>query len=132
MLRRPPRTTGTDPLLPYATLFRSEPAQLRGQARAGFGARLQQFGQVQRVGEQAGAAGLGQARCSGVAIAIVEILPVEEGHQRRQRAAMLPCPAGGLEARLPGRSEEHTSELQSLMRISYAVLCLKKKTHNKQ
>src|SRR3546814_4146850 len=131
MLRRPPRTTGTDPLLPYATLFRSEPAQLRGQARAGFGARLQQFGQVQRVGEQAGAAGLGQARCSGVAIAIVEILPVEEGHQRRQRAALLPCPAGGLEARLPGRqrgsaarSEEHTSELPSLMSTSSAVFCL--------
>src|SRR3546814_1850291 len=83
-----------------------EPAQLRVQALAGFGARLQQFGQVQRVGEQAGAADLGQARCSGVAIAIVEILPVEEGHQRRQR------------------SEEHTSELQSLMRTPYAVFCL--------
>src|SRR3546814_10852705 len=89
-----------------------------------------QFGQVQRVGEQAGAADLGQARCSGVAIAIVEILPVEEGHQRRQRTALLPCPAGDLEARLPGRqrgsarSEEHTSELQSLMRISYADFCL--------
>src|SRR3546814_2855863 len=35
-------------------------------------------------------------------------------------------------ARLPGRSEEHTSELQSLMRISYAVFCLKKKKHHKQ
>src|SRR3546814_5243437 len=94
-----------------------------------------QFGQVQRVGEQAGAADLGQARCSGVAIAIVEILPVEEGHQRRQRTALLPCPAGDLEARLPGRqrrSEEHTSELQSLMRISYAVFCLQKKKTNNQ
>src|SRR3546814_21130966 len=103
--RRPPRSTRTATLVPSTMPFRA-------------------------VGARAGAADLGQARCSGVAIALGEILPVEEGHQRRQRTALLPCPGGDLEARLPGRqrgsarSEEHTSELQSLMRISYADFCL--------
>src|SRR3546814_2049948 len=43
---------------------------------------------------------------------------------------LVPLPEGVASSLLPGRSEEHTSELQSLMRISYAVLCMKKKKHN--
>src|SRR3546814_14004974 len=85
MIRRPPRSTRTDTLFPYTTLFRSP--RLRRFVRACAVASA-------RHGERAGAAG---PRC------------------RRPGA------------RLRHRSEEHTSELQSLMRISYAVFCLKKK-----
>src|SRR3546814_10858160 len=88
MIRRPPRSTRTDTLFPYTTLFRS-----------------QQTGRVQRpVGRQGF---IGRAlRC--------RVLPHALPRHRQGN-----------------RSEEHTSELQSLMRISYAVFCLKKKnTHN--
>src|SRR3546814_8253809 len=74
MIRRPPRSTRTDTLFPYTTLFRSSAADAAGPADIGVG------------------------------------FPATR------------CP--------PDRSEEHTSELQSLMRISYAVFCLKKKTNN--
>src|SRR3546814_6764572 len=86
MIRRPPRSTRTDTLFPYTTLFRS---RRLGGARPG------------RTGRMAG----GVDRASrGVAAA-----------------------AGGLaRKRATERSEEHTSELQSLMRLSYAVFCLKK------
>src|SRR3546814_7029309 len=77
MIRRPPRSTRTDTLFPYTTLFRSV------QARA----RLGHNGTQQGV-----------------------------GHLQNQLLILK-------------RSEEHTSELQSLMRISYAVFCLKKKKH---
>src|SRR3546814_6618600 len=87
MIRRPPRSTRTDTLFPYTTLFRS--ANLAGTYRAGGNVRLGADGD------------LGQQSIT------------EPDHQQRRR------------------SEEHTSELQSLMRISYAVFCLKKKTINK-
>src|SRR3546814_1345754 len=92
MIRQPPRSTRTDTLFPYTTLFRSGRAG-SPPGRAVFRPRAARL-----------AAGNG-------------ILPA-----RRQRRGQ---PAGG-RARA-GRSEEHTSELQSLMRISYAVFCLKKK-----
>src|SRR3546814_8598643 len=88
MIRRPPRSTRTDTLFPYTTLFRSQ-----------------------------------------IAAAWIGALAV---HDRRQRVDLVaidqhiePHQVGSLE-----RSEEHTSELQSLMRISYAVFCLKKKTNH--
>src|SRR3546814_5670204 len=96
MIRRPPRSTRTDTLVPYTTLFRSDrleehpalhdlPEQDRArQCRQGEGGRLR---------------GLGYGAAFG---------PPQHPRQ---------C-----------RSEEHTSELQSLMRISYAVFCWKKKT----
>src|SRR3546814_4332095 len=89
MIRRPPRSTRTDTLFPYTTLFRSvrEPRRLCRSRR--------------------GAARL-PARATGAT-----------GELHRQAAG-----------RLDHRSEEHTSELQSLMRISYAVFCLKKKNIN--
>src|SRR3546814_6959766 len=101
MIRRPPRSTRTDTLFPYTTLFRSEDREVDAGP-------LEQLGHRDRdllvlVVERAGAAHP------------VEVL-VAEGV-----------------ATLDDRSEEHTSELQSLMRISYAVFCLKKKkkkTHN--
>src|SRR3546814_6582811 len=101
MIRRPPRSTRTDTLFPYTTLFRSQAHAL---------AHLQP------------AAGH----------------PVLHGESlRRRRARAVPEPAGGaaggqlLLGAVAARSEEHTSELQSLMRISYAVFCLKKKQKNK-
>src|SRR3546814_7128929 len=81
MTRRPPRSTRTDTLVPYTTLFRSDD-------EAPLLARLIEGSED----------------------------PVER-------------PVDGGRRRLVFRSEEHTSELQSLMRISYAVFCLKKNTH---
>src|SRR3546814_2793850 len=93
MIRRPPRSTRTDTLFPYTTLFRS-----RGDA--GF----------HRLGEGRGAR---QDRPIGRRQGELHLVSEERPH-------------GSLHM----RSEEHTSELQSLMRISYAVFCLKKKTNN--
>src|SRR3546814_4608966 len=99
MIRRPPRSTRTDTLLPYTTLFRS----------AGYGDHVgaaadrdaaELVGLVQQFG------GVGGGRLQG---------------EHRRHAGL--HHVGKL-----FRSEEHTSELQSLMRISYAVFCLKKKT----
>src|SRR3546814_8950039 len=81
MIRRPPRSTRTDTLFPYTTLFRSEDRTARRQYHADRPSRL----------------------------------PAPGAWRRRHRGDD------------DGRSEEHTSELQSLMRISYAVFCLKKK-----
>src|SRR3546814_3178751 len=89
MIRRPPRSTRTDTLFPYTTLFRSPGNECRDDNVDL--ARAVGISRVSRVPPC--------TRCSG-------------------RAAR-PSPRG--------RSEEHTSELQSLMRISYAVFCLKKK-----
>src|SRR3546814_13179902 len=86
MIRRPPRSTRTDTLFPYTTLFRS------------------------RIGELADEPEHPQTPLDGLS---------------REEALVYEA----LPAR--GRSEEHTSELQSLMRISYAVFCLKKKRKNK-
>src|SRR3546814_6231680 len=94
MIRRPPRSTRTDTLCPYTTLFRSPARALRLRQRAHH--RLLQA----------------------------------PPHRGARGCAVRPrlCAARGAHARAAGtRSEEHTSELQSLMRISYAVFCLKKK-----
>src|SRR3546814_6244152 len=120
MIRRPPRSTRTDTLFPYTTLFRSS-LRLFGHDRpqaagrpfalfdpcAAFGWRL-----VVPV------AGSGPpCHATSVSCALrgrIEDRPIVLAHEGRGRAGAI-------------RSEEHTSELQSLMRISYAVFCLKKK-----
>src|SRR3546814_10532838 len=96
---RPPRSTRTDTLFPYTTPFRS--AHGRGPRRAAV-PQLQCFpgAGVFRARQRNAGGALGQA---GVALGAARGLQVPVG-----------------------RSEEHTSELQSLMRISYAVFCLKK------
>src|SRR3546814_4934478 len=110
MIRRPPRATRTDTLFPYTTLFRSQ----RQRREHALGARFQcgepaclriPVSRVQeiRVGQHAS---FGQAGCAGC---------VNRAHSV---SASVAFPIS--------RSEEHTSELQSLMRISYAVFCLKK------
>src|SRR3546814_8706839 len=106
MIRRPPGSTRTDTLVPYTTLFRS--AWQFGHRAAGVG----------------GGAGTGSGPARGRAA------------DRGRLGTAGACRTGGgwrvPAPRLPGhvggrRSEEHTSELQSLMRISYAVFCLNKK-----
>src|SRR3546814_4173640 len=115
MIRRPPRSTRTDTLFP--TRRSSDLGQHRGDRDVAF---LDGLGD-RRV-ERSGVADAGGAAVADQLEAeSVEVFLQARGHQvvgdhlaaRRQR---------GL------RSEEHTSELQSLMRISYAVFCLKKKT----
>src|SRR3546814_9527030 len=99
MIRRPPRSTRTDTLFPYTTLFRSDldlaVGERRDQRLARPHAEFAAHGQRQR--------------------------PVRVAREDQQVAIFV----------FHVRSEEHTSELQSLMRISYAVFCLKKKKNNK-
>src|SRR3546814_6734092 len=106
MLRRPPRSTRTDPLFPYTTLFRStvQPGGASGHGRR----RDRQLGHGRRPGP-AGRCAVGTDRGRGV---LHHLIPVTSKH---------------IWYTICSRSEEHTSELQSLMRISYAVFCLKKK-----
>src|SRR3546814_7600879 len=96
MIRRPPRSTRTDTLFPYTTLFRS----------------------IVEQGPRPRAARRGKVPLDELA-ETVHIL---------DRAELEPRPVALVLE--PSRSEEHTSELQSLMRISYAVFCLKKKKIN--
>src|SRR3546814_2744454 len=111
MIRRPPRSTRTDPLFPYTTLFRSarfERVDLQGQ-----GIRLQPLpGGVVPVStpEPSAPDPRGQIKTRQRVRDLAEVFT----HEREVKAML-------------DRSEEHTSELQSLMRISYAVFCLKKK-----
>src|SRR3546814_3333134 len=97
MIRRPPRSTRTDTLFPYTTLFRSVP-WLRSPRRMRRGIPPPSEGVRHRSG------------------------PVPSAHPLQCIA-----PSIHLGEEIGLRSEEHTSELQSLMRISYAVFCLKKK-----
>src|SRR3546814_2124208 len=118
MIRRPPTSTRTATLFPYTTLFRSvRPLGRLGRQRAG-----DQRGGEQRFGrEQTG------ERVGGRKLRAVEQRQPFLGGEVERREA-------GAGERIGGRSEEDTSELQSLMRISYAVFCLKKKKqkHNHQ
>src|SRR3546814_3293382 len=105
MIRRPPRSTRTDTLFPYTTLFRSadaEQAVVHGERAGGLAA----FGAAPAEARYQSA---GARRELG-----------DRGRWSWRAAGAQACRAGR-------RSEEHTSELQSLMRISYAVFCLKKK-----
>src|SRR3546814_13439746 len=103
MIRRPPRSTRTDTLFPYTTLFRS--IAVPGGQLPGCAPRLRahRHRQPPAVLDDVGS----------TVIRVVVAPGVVGGRPRRPR--------------VDGRSEEHTSELQSLMRISYAVFCLKKK-----
>src|SRR3546814_8400310 len=107
MIRRPPRSTRTYTLVPYTTLFRS-PKNLASVAS--------------RVSSSCPIA------CRSMALAAVSIDSCEPRASAWKAIARDRASNG-----VPGnRSEEHTSELQSLMRISYAVFCLKKKKNNKK
>src|SRR3546814_6102066 len=112
MIRRPPRSTRTDTLFPYTTLFRSFP-NLTIERNIAFG--LENSGRpraevTRRVAELLDLVGLDDQRGK---------YPAQLSGGQQQRIALARA--------IASRSEEHTSELQSLMRISYAVFCLKKK-----
>src|SRR3546814_5278044 len=119
MIRRPPRSTRTDTLFPYSTLFRS--AEIFAIAARQFlllvvVARQQDMPAIEALAPGCRSADLLTAAGEWHAAEKVEFDPVGIGLGDQIDHA---------------RSEEHTSELQSLMRISYAVFCLKKKkTHN--
>src|SRR3546814_6842630 len=113
MIRRPPRSTPTDTLFPYTPLFRSVPRKRRLQAA---GIRTGRAGRGRGSHEKARGFGLAWSRRRGF----------PDRAQVAHRARSAGASHAGREYRR-GRSEEHTSELQSLMRISYAVFCLKKK-----
>src|SRR3546814_1888412 len=117
MIRRPPRSTRTDTLFPYTTLFRS-PARLGNErGRLSHASQLWLGCSAFDPVELHKGSGLGRLR--------------RRGNVRLGWQPVPPCRSQE-HGRMPGRhemdrSEEHTSELQSLMRISYAVFCLNKK-----
>src|SRR3546814_10652349 len=105
MIRRPPRSTRTDTLFPYTTLFRSNNS----------------CGRIRRAGEARARCQRARRRPEEARGAVV----FQENCRLRPGRPGAPAPERRPQSK---RSEEHTSELQSLMRISYAVFCLKKKT----
>src|SRR3546814_5551281 len=118
MSRRPPRSTRTDTLFPYTTLFRSQRSRPR---RAAAFRGVRELPLHHRVGQEPHHAQVGLCRGEARRAAAAH----RPGCGGQQRSVRILQPAGGVRPR--PRSEEHTSELQSLMRISYAVFCLKKK-----
>src|SRR3546814_10096439 len=111
MIRRPPRSTRTDTLFPYTPRFRSPPDRLPQPPRLDdclLGVHCEIGGDLD------------------AHKAVSVSCPLIDGAQHVGRVLDV-LDGQPLEERL--RSEEHTSELQSLMRISYAVFCLKKQTH---
>src|SRR3546814_5054681 len=128
MIRRPPRSTRTYTLFPYTTLFRSDGArpavpgaQHRGRCYAGVPARGARHVDLRAPGRARAQRSYRGARQTG-----------DDRQRQRDRAdiergaRMVRRGRGRVALYRAGRSEEHTSELQSLMRISYAVFCLKK------
>src|SRR3546814_6115038 len=127
MTRRPPRSTRTDTLFPYTTLFRSnrQPDRLLG-------------GPTHAPDRHPARAGR-HPRADPALLPGREPDPDQHRGTGRHAAGLCDQPVAdaalrtGAPARVLPRSEEHTSELQSLMRSSYAVFCLKKKNkHEKQ
>src|SRR3546814_2350745 len=107
MIRRPPKSTRTDTLFPYTTLFRSfELAQHNARMPHERLARRSQRDPLARAIQQ---------RRAQITLKVLDTIA---GRRQRQETVF---------GAFGQRSEEHTSELQSLMRISYAVFCLKKK-----
>src|SRR3546814_2345830 len=122
MILRPPRSTRTDTLFPYTTLFRSR-AQARGKRRDGVHHRGRRLGVRSR-----------RAAVHRAVLRLLDgrILP-RQGRRRADHLRRSVEAGGRVSPGVPAaRSEEHTSELQSLMRISYAVFCLKTKKTNPQ
>src|SRR3546814_1558261 len=112
MIRRPPRSTRTDTLFPYTTLFRSERGIPIQTVFAGIARALR---------EMRNSAGVS----SYLILSFLRHLSEEEANATLTAALPLREQYADLWI---GRSVEHTSELQSLMRSSYAVFCLKKQT----
>src|SRR3546814_1879972 len=137
MIRRPPRSTRTDTLFPYTTLVRSRDAALDAARSRGVGHCLC----IGVSADNAAAVRSLSERYADVDCSIgVHPLDLEPTSQpvldwllgELQHPHVVAIGETGLDYHYePERSEEHTSELQSLMRISYAVFCLKKKNTKK-
>src|SRR3546814_4203362 len=112
MIRRPPRSTLTDTLVPYTTLFRSPMSFPYTDAGLADG--------IRRFSDALGKPVVVYLKSSGYLAPDTLAGLVDEGRIVALKYAVV-----------RDRSEEHTSELQSLMRISYAVFCLKKKKPKK-
>src|SRR3546814_7657832 len=128
MIRRPPRSTRTDTRFPYTTLFRSarrRRARRDAQGHASRATALDHLRQWNRV--QPLSAHRQPARPQRLLLRPAR--PVAKRRRRKRHRKAPPKPPPKNQPRQL-RSEEHTSELQSLMRISYAVFCLKKKKTN--
>src|SRR3546814_9950351 len=131
MIRRPPRSTRTDTLLPYTTLFRSEDIARPDDRIGGNG------GAASKRLDHHEAIGIGHAwenQHVGAGISGGKRRPVKRagkanlGISPHQPVARRAITDHDLRSGMTARSEEHTSELQSPMHISYAVFCLKRKT----
>src|SRR3546814_5697952 len=122
MIRRPPRSTRTDTLFPDTTLFRSKKSLTK--------TTVKQSNQNHKRDKMESK--------SAYIIGHITVKDAEKWAEYCRRVPDTVAPWGatlvfrGNKARVLARSEEHTSELQSLMRISYAVFCLKKKKIHKQ
>src|SRR3546814_4649215 len=116
-IRRPPRSTRTDTLFPYTTLFRSSWARL-----SAFVISATKF-----VTGQSGVRNPRSRRTQRRRIPYAEQTLHARPADRDGASGADHQPGRPRGRRIAGRSEEHTSELQSLMRTSYAVFCLKKK-----
>src|SRR3546814_6281542 len=118
MIRRPPRSTRTDTLFPYTTLFRA----LARSPDIGRDER----GRTQRIRPLAPRRSGARSGARRIAWSVVRhrrVAATRRAAHADSGTAIIAPPS----RRALGRSEEHTSELQSLMRTSYAVFCLKKK-----
>src|SRR3546814_3363065 len=145
MIRRPPRSTRTDTLFPYTTLFRSLHPSCpptccistpHGDAHAEYRRRRDRRSECCSVAQRAPGCSVpgtgdpdlrsgGRSACrDDPRVPAVGRYRPDDVLVARVRVRRSPERGGGFG---PRRSEEHTSELQSLMRISYAVFCLKKK-----
>src|SRR3546814_1690155 len=136
MLRRPPISTRSDTLFPYTTLFRSQVAALRIVVAAlQIGDEAPVGGRPHRAQRRAVERGIGEQAFESQRLRLDPIARGggERGHSDRQCHCQSAQPrlSAHMSSRLAQpctpRSEEHTSELQSLMRHPYAVFCLKKK-----
>src|SRR3546814_3136417 len=113
MIRRPPRSTRTDTLFPYTTLFRSP----------GVGSSPLNRAVTHNTVSAASAPGETDFACVQFSTAV----SAKPAIRAAAKPNSISCACHNVACGGSGRSEEHTSELQSLMRISYAVFCLKKK-----
>src|SRR3546814_5136884 len=124
MIRRPPRSTRTDTLFPYTTLFRSAPGRrldldLRPQLHQPVPRNPEEPRRRRRVAVHEGKQLVAPDRHAAAAAGDHRLAAGEVGGVHRIEMD----PAGITGTHQRQRSEEHTSELQSLMRISYAVFC---------
>src|SRR3546814_1484696 len=118
MVRRPPRSTLTDTLFPFTTLFRSSPSPPIPSSRV----RMHAQPDIRSAGD------LVYSRAPAARPSSQKLVETHLGLVRKIAWHVHGHVSSAIEV---GRSEEHTSELQSLMRISYAVFCLKKKKQPK-